>query len=58
MAHHGENNNMNEYLLLTLLERLLSLYNDKGITLNMQDQFTQEFKSLIGEVQDAVSHVE
>ena len=49
---------MNEYLLLTLLERLLSLYNDKGITLNMQDQFTQEFKSLIGEVQDAVSHVE
>ena len=58
MAQHGENNNMNEYLLLTLLERLLSLYNDKGITLNKQAQFTEEFKSLIGEVQDAVSHVE
>ena len=49
---------MNEYLLLTLLERLLSLYNDKKITLNNQDQYTLEFKSFIGEVQDAVSHVE
>ena len=49
---------MNEYLPLTLLERLLSLYNDKEITLDTQDRFTQEFKSLIGEVQDAVSHIE
>ena len=49
---------MNEYLLLTLLERLLSLYNDNRITLNEQDQFTHEFKSLIGEAQDAISHVE
>ena len=49
---------MNEYLLLTLLERLLSLYNNRGITLNKQVQFTQRFKALIGEVQDAVSRVE
>lgn len=49
---------MNEYLLLTLLERLLSIYNNSEISLNKQCQFTQEFKALIGEVQDAVSHVE
>lgn len=49
---------MNEYLLLTLLEKLISLYNDKGITLDKHAQYTQEFKSLIGEAQDAVSHAE
>ena len=57
-THHSENNNMNEYQLLVLIEKLLSLYNDKEIALNKQARFTQEFKSLIGEVQDAVSHIE
>ena len=38
---------MNEYLLLTLLERLLSIYNNSEISLDKQCQFTQEFKAPI-----------
>ena len=48
---------MNEFLFLTLIEKLLSLYNNGNITLN-DKTYTAEFKSLIREMQDAVSHDE
>jgi hypothetical protein len=48
---------MNEYLLLTLIERLLSLYDAQAIT-QQPSAFTNEFKSLIGKMQDAVSQVD
>lgn len=48
---------MNDFLFLTLVEKLLALYDNDKITLNDKD-YTAEFKSLIGEMQDAVSNVE
>lgn len=48
---------MNEYLLLTLIERLLSLYDAHAIA-QQPSAFTDEFKSLIGQMQDAVSKVD
>ena len=48
---------MNEFLFLTLVEKLLSLYNSDKIAL-ASNSYTAEFKLLIGEMQDAVSQVE
>ena len=49
---------MNEYLFLTLAEKLLELYNNQKITLGDDTRYTSEFRSLVGEIQEAVSSVE
>ena len=48
---------MNNFLLLTLIEQLLSLYDMHKIT-QQPSAFTNEFKSLIGQMQDAASKVD
>ena len=48
---------MSEYLLLTLAERLLSLY-EEGKIVSAVPIYTEEFKSLVGKFQDAVANVE
>ena len=48
---------MNEYNLLILSERLLSLYANGKIVAD-GIQYTDEFKSLIGDLKDAVSNIE
>lgn len=48
---------MNEYNLLILSERLLSLYAEGKIVADGV-QYTDEFKSLIGDLKDAVSNIE
>ena len=49
---------MNEYLFLTLAEKLLELYKAQTIAINPGIRYSDEFLSLIGEIQDAVSCVE
>ncbi len=48
---------MNEYNLLILSERLLSLYAEGRVVID-DPQYTDEFKSLIGDLQDAISNIE
>lgn len=48
---------MNDFLLLVLLEKLVSLYDNGNITLSGQ-KYKSEFRSLIGEIKDALSCVE
>lgn len=49
---------MNEYLFLTLAEKILELYKTKSIATDPDIHYSDEFRSLIGEIQDAVSCVE
>lgn len=49
---------MNEYLFLTLAEKLLELYKTTNIATDPDIHYSDEFRSLIGEIQDAVSCVE
>ena len=49
---------MNEYHFLTLAEKLLELYNTKSIAIDPDIRYSDEFRSLVGEIQDAVSCVE
>ena len=54
-------NKMNEYLLMTLIERLLALYAENGIVVRGSqntDGYTEAFTSLVGDMQDAVSKFE
>ena len=48
---------MNEHLLLTLAERLLSLYDEDKIV-SVASHYTEAFKSLVGDFQDAVANAE
>ncbi|MBR2356264.1 MAG: hypothetical protein IKA69_07800 [Kiritimatiellae bacterium] len=49
---------MNDYLFLTLAERLLELYKTKSISIDPDIRYSDEFRSLIGEIQDAISCVD
>lgn len=52
---------MNDYLLMTLIERLLALYAEDGIVVRGSqntDGYTEAFTSLVGDMQDAVSKFE
>jgi len=48
---------MNDYNLLILSEKLLALYDESKIT-DRESSYTEEFISLIGQVQDAVSNID
>lgn len=52
---------MNDYLLMTLIERLLALYAEDGIVVRGSqntDSYTEAFTSLVGDMQDVVSKFE
>ena len=49
---------MNEYLFLTLAEKILELYKATSIATDPDIHYSDELRSLIGEIQDAVSCVE
>ena len=48
---------MNESYLLSLIERVLELYEANGIVA-ADGELSEDFKSLIGDMQDATSDVE
>ena len=56
-AHQGKPT-MNDYLFLTLAEKLLELYKTKSISIDPDIRYSDEFRSLIGEIQDAISCVD
>ena len=48
---------MNDFLLLTLLERLVSLYDSHQLTVS-SETYTPKFISLVGDIKDALSNIE